>query len=103
MSPIGLGQRHAPFSSTGSRTAAATPLSLCDDKKTSASERYTAPARCARHECVGEAACWAQAEGAISAARSEQIARHVKRALGRTDARLAAWSGDISDKPSLGR
>jgi hypothetical protein len=31
---------------------------------------------------MAEAACWAQAEGAISSARAEQIARHVKRALG---------------------
>ncbi len=32
---------------------------------------------------VGEAACWAEGEGAISAARGAQIARHVRRALGR--------------------
>ncbi len=31
---------------------------------------------------IAEAACWAQAEGAISSRRAEQIARHVKRALG---------------------
>jgi hypothetical protein len=31
---------------------------------------------------VSEAAGWAQAEGAISASRAEQITRHVKRALG---------------------
>ena len=31
---------------------------------------------------IAEAACWAQAEGAISAQRAEQIARHVRRALG---------------------
>ena len=30
---------------------------------------------------VSEAACWAQAEGAISSRRAEQIARHVRRAL----------------------
>ena len=41
-------------------------------------------------ERVGEAACWARAEGAISAARSQQIARHVRRALQRSDVRLAA-------------
>jgi hypothetical protein len=41
-------------------------------------------------ERVGEAACWAQAEGAISARRSEQIARHVKRSLKRPAVRLAA-------------
>ncbi len=38
---------------------------------------------------VSEAACWAQAEGAISQKRSQQIARHVVRArrdLGRTRA-----------------
>ena len=39
---------------------------------------------------VSEAARWAQAEGAISPARSQQIARHVERALERTDVRLAA-------------
>ena len=32
---------------------------------------------------VGEAACWAEGEGAISAERGAQIARHVRRALGR--------------------
>jgi hypothetical protein len=32
---------------------------------------------------IAEAACWAQAEGAISSGRAEQIARHVKRALDR--------------------
>jgi hypothetical protein len=32
---------------------------------------------------VAEAACWAQAEEAISSRRAEQIARHVTRALGR--------------------
>ncbi len=31
---------------------------------------------------IAEAACWAQSEGAISARRAEQIARHVRRALG---------------------
>jgi hypothetical protein len=30
---------------------------------------------------IAEAACWAQAEGAISGPRAEQIARHVRRAL----------------------
>ena len=30
---------------------------------------------------IAEAACWAQAEGAISSRRAEQIARHVRRAL----------------------
>lgn len=39
---------------------------------------------------VSEAAGWAQAAGAITPARSHQIARHVKRALERTDIRLAA-------------
>jgi hypothetical protein len=38
-------------------------------------------ARQAVLERVSEAACWAQAEGAISAARSQQISRHVHRAL----------------------
>jgi hypothetical protein len=38
---------------------------------------------------VSEASCWAQAEGAISASRAAQIARHVKRALGRRDRALA--------------
>jgi hypothetical protein len=32
---------------------------------------------------IAEAASWAEAEGAISARRAEQIARHVKRALAR--------------------
>ena len=41
-------------------------------------------------EHVGEAACWAQAEGAISAGRSQQIARHVRRALQRNGVPLAA-------------
>ena len=41
-------------------------------------------------ERVGEAACWAQAESAISVARSQQIARHVKLALKRPDVGLAA-------------
>jgi len=31
---------------------------------------------------IAEAACWAQADGAISARRAEQIGRHVRRALG---------------------
>lgn len=39
---------------------------------------------------VSESACWAHAEGAISAERREQIARHVKRALGRPGNALAA-------------
>jgi hypothetical protein len=30
---------------------------------------------------IAEAACWAQAEGAISARRAEQVARHVRRAI----------------------
>ncbi len=47
-------------------------------------------ARRAVLEHVSEAACWAQAEGAISAARGQQIARHVRRALERTGVRLAA-------------
>jgi hypothetical protein len=38
---------------------------------------------------VGEAACWAQAEGAITAERSQQIGRHIKRAMQRTGARVA--------------
>ena len=33
---------------------------------------------------IGEAASWAQAEGAITPRRAEQISRHIKRALGRT-------------------
>ncbi len=32
---------------------------------------------------VSEATCWAQAEGAISSSRAEQIGRHVNRALQR--------------------
>jgi len=36
---------------------------------------------------VSQAACWAEAEGAISSSRAEQITRHVKRALGRRDQR----------------
>ena len=40
-------------------------------------------------ERVGEAACWAQAEGAISAEHSEQIARHVRRALDWADVGIA--------------
>ena len=39
---------------------------------------------------VSEAACSAQAEGAISAERSEQIARHVRRALEWADVGIAA-------------
>jgi hypothetical protein len=39
---------------------------------------------------VSQAACWAQAEGAISPARGHQIARHVERALRRSDVRVAA-------------
>jgi hypothetical protein len=39
---------------------------------------------------VNEAACWAQAEGAISPDRAEQIARHVKLALRPRDRPLAA-------------
>jgi hypothetical protein len=39
---------------------------------------------------VSEAACWAQAEGAISAKRGAQIARHVSRALEHAEARIAA-------------
>jgi hypothetical protein len=31
---------------------------------------------------IAQAACWAQAEGAITPTRAEQIARHVMRALG---------------------
>jgi hypothetical protein len=41
-------------------------------------------------ERVSEAACWAQAEGAISARRSEQITRHVQRSLKRPAFHLAA-------------
>jgi hypothetical protein len=39
---------------------------------------------------VSEAACWAQAEGAISPQRGAQIARHINRALARGEARVAA-------------
>jgi hypothetical protein len=39
---------------------------------------------------IAEAACWAQAEGAISPSRAEQIARHVRRALGRGHQPVAA-------------
>jgi hypothetical protein len=38
---------------------------------------------------ITEARCWAQAEGAISSGRAAQIARHVKRALGRGKRALA--------------
>ena len=41
-------------------------------------------------ERVGEAACSAQSEGAISAQRGEQIARHVRRALEWTELGIAA-------------
>jgi hypothetical protein len=40
-------------------------------------------------ERISEAACWAQAEGAISVARSQQIARHVRRARERRQIPLA--------------
>jgi len=40
------------------------------------------PSRMAVLSRITEAACWAQAEGAISARRAEQIARHVRRARG---------------------
>jgi hypothetical protein len=39
---------------------------------------------------IAEAACWAQAEGAISPRRAEQIARHVRRALARSRQPMAA-------------
>ena len=39
---------------------------------------------------IAEAAYWAQSEGAISPSRAEQIARHVKRALGRGRQQVAA-------------
>ncbi len=39
---------------------------------------------------VGEAAYWAQAEGAISPERGAQIARYVRRALEGAEARIAA-------------
>jgi hypothetical protein len=39
---------------------------------------------------IAEAACWAEAEGAITARRAEQIGRHVKRALGLDGLPLAA-------------
>ena len=39
---------------------------------------------------VGEAACWAHAEGTISAERYAQIARHVRRALETAEAGIAA-------------
>jgi hypothetical protein len=39
---------------------------------------------------IVEAACWAQDEGAISSRRAEQIARHVRRALGRGGEPVAA-------------
>lgn len=48
------------------------------------------PMRHAVLKRVSEAACWAEAHGAISAERSQQIARHVKRALRRRDARSPA-------------
>ena len=38
---------------------------------------------------IAEAACWAQAEGAISSQRAEQIARHVRRATQQTQVRVA--------------
>jgi hypothetical protein len=39
---------------------------------------------------IAKAACWAQAEGAISPSRAEQIARHVRRALCRGRQLVAA-------------
>jgi hypothetical protein len=39
---------------------------------------------------IGEAASWAQAEGAVSARRAEQIGRHLQRALESTDPGAAA-------------
>lgn len=39
---------------------------------------------------IAEAACWAQAEGTITSRRAEQIARHVRRALGRGRQPVAA-------------
>jgi hypothetical protein len=39
---------------------------------------------------MSEASCWARAEGAISFGRAAQLARHVKRALGRRDQALAS-------------
>jgi hypothetical protein len=39
---------------------------------------------------IAEAACWAQAEGAITSTRADQIVRHVKRALGRLSPAVAA-------------
>ena len=39
---------------------------------------------------VGEAACWAQAEGTISPERGAQIARHARRALETAEAGIAA-------------
>ena len=39
---------------------------------------------------IAEAASWAQAEGAITPSRAEQIARHVRRALGRGGQPVAA-------------
>ena len=38
---------------------------------------------------VSETACWAQAEGVISAERGGQIARHVSRALEHSEVRIA--------------
>lgn len=48
------------------------------------------PSRRAVLSRVAEAACWAQAEGAISSRRAEQIGRHVRRALGRGRQPVAA-------------
>ena len=39
---------------------------------------------------IVEAACWAQAEGAITTTRAEQISQHVKRALGGTGQSVTA-------------
>jgi len=39
---------------------------------------------------IAEAACWAQAEGAITPSRAEQIARHLRRADGRGGQPMAA-------------
>ncbi len=48
------------------------------------------PVRSAVLARVGKAACRAQADGAISSSRAEQIARHVSRALQRAHARIPA-------------
>jgi len=66
------------------RTAVSTALLAIAGIGASESSRRAVLAR------LAEAAGWAQADGAISSRRAEQIARHVKRALRHADGR-ASW------------